>query len=617
MPSKTLPPLFFCLSVLVAVSAHAGAMSRAEQVLDANRAASATSTCPRQGTLRQHIASTAMGMDATVTSTVDIKTGLYVEQQDIGPMRLIEAFDGQTVWQQDLSGALRTQGGGEKRGQAVSQAYRNAALWWHSDRGGAFIVDRGSSEADGRRFDVLDVAPPGGQPFTAWFDATTHLLDRVLERNGAEVATTFFSDYRAMRGCQIAGKVVVDDGNGEQYRQISTLSDAHFEPALPTSAYAMPRWSDADISFAGGATQTTVPFRLQNNHIVTDVKINGQGPFNVILDTGGMAMLTPATAKALTVASHGNAAVTGVGSSVDSGGFAHGITFQIGDVTLRGQNPLVADMEAPQPGPTALQGMLGYELFRRLIVQVNYRDQTLTLIEPAKFAHADAGTPIPFEFTEQMPEVAGSFDGVSGRFRIDTGARSELTLTSPFATEQHTRERHPHGVEAVSGSGVGGDSRSYVTRAGGLHLGTLKVDNIVTSLSTQQKGAFADPSYAGNIGGGLLKRFTVTFDYGHQTIYLKARTDAVPDTGTYDRAGVWLQPAPGGIKVVDVVKDGPAAQAGLRAGDIIRTVDGIRTSDVIPLRYRLRNDPVGTQVMLTYSRASDEHTAKLQLRDQI
>jgi hypothetical protein len=616
MRSKTLLTLF-CLSAPIAISAQTGGVSRADRVLNANKAATTTSACPRQGTLRQHFASAAMGMDASVTSIVDIEKGLYVEQQDVGPMHLIDGFDGRVAWQQDLSGALRTQGGGEKRLQAISQAYRNAGRWWNADRGGAAIVDRGTSEADGRRFDVLEATPPGGQPFTAWFDATTHLLDRVLQRNGTEVATTFFSDYRAIEGCKIVGKIVVDDGNGEQYRQTSTLIDAHLEPALPNAAYAMPRRSNTDISFPEGSSRTTVPFRLQNNHIVTDVRINGQGPFNVILDTGGMAMLTPDTAKALTVASHGNAAVTGVGTEVDSGGFAHNITFQIGGVTLRGQNPLVADMEAPQPAPTALQGMLGYELFRRLIVQVNYRDQTLTLIDPAKFDHVDAGTAVPFEFAEQMPEVEGSFDGISGRFRIDTGARSELTLTSPFAAGHNVRGRHPHGVEAISGSGVGGVSRSYVTRASGLRLGALHVDDIVTELSTQKKGAFADPSYAGNIGGGLLKRFMVTFDYGHQTIYLKPRTDAVPDTGTYDRAGIWLQATHDGIKVVDVVKDGPAAQAGLQAGDIIRTVDGVGTSEVIALRYRFRNDPVGTQVTLTYSRTGDEHIAKLLLRDQI
>ena len=615
---KTLLTLI-CFTVPVATSAHPASASRVARILDANKAAMITPACPRQGTLRQHFASTAMGMDASVSSIIDVDTGLYAEQQDIGPMHLIDGFDGQTAWQQDLSGALRTQGGGEKRGQAVSRAYRNAARWWHDDRGGAAIVDRGTSDANGRKFDVLEVTPPGGQRFTAWFDATTHLLDRVRQGNAPEVTTTFFNDYRTIAGCKIAGKIVFDDGNGEQYRQTSTLIDAHIEPVLPNAAYAMPSRSSMDISFADGSNRATVPFRLQNNHIVTDVRINGQGPFNVILDTGGMAMLTPATAKALTIASHGSAAVTGVGSEVDSGGFAHGITFEIGGVTLRGQNPLVADMEAPQPVRTALQGMLGYELFRRIIVQVDYRDQTLTLIDPAKFDHADAGTAIPFEFTEQMPEVAGSFEGIPGRFRIDTGARSELTLTSPFAADHNEREQHPRGIEAISGSGIGGVSRSYVTRSSGLQLGDLQLDNIVTELSTQQKGAFADPSYAGNIGGGLLKRFTVTFDYGHQLIYLKPRTDAVPDTGTYDRAGIWLQAAHEGIKVVDVVKDGPAARAGLQAGDVIRAVDGGNTdsSQVIALRYRFRNDPAGTPVTLTFTRDGIDHTAKLVLRDQI
>jgi hypothetical protein len=42
--------------------------------------------------------------------------------------------------------------------------------------------------------------------------------------------------------------------------------------------------------------------------------------------------------------------------------------------------------------------------------------------------------------------------------------------------------------------------------------GSVAVENLVTGFSLQKKGAMAKSNLAGNIGGGLLKRFDVTFD---------------------------------------------------------------------------------------------------------
>jgi C-terminal processing protease CtpA/Prc len=128
----------------------------------------------------------------------------------------------------------------------------------------------------------------------------------------------------------------------------------------------------------------------------------------------------------------------------------------------------------------------------------------------------------------------------------------------------------------------------------------VKVPNLVTSLATQSKGAFAGEEYSGNIGSGVLKRFIVTFDYEHQTMYLKPATLPLTDAGTFDRSGMWINDSQGGFKIVDVTAKGPAEEAGLKAGDVIVSVDGkLAGETTLPeLRTRLRNDPPGTKVKL-------------------
>jgi membrane-associated protease RseP (regulator of RpoE activity) len=263
--------------------------------------------------------------------------------------------------------------------------------------------------------------------------------------------------------------------------------------------------------------------------------------------------------------------------------------------------------------------MVGFETFRRFVTRVDYGAHTLTLIDPKHFDPKDAGTPVKFTFNGHVPEVMGTFEGLPAKFDIDTGARSELTLTKPFAEKNGLRVSHPKGVDAVDGWGVGGPSTGYVTRGKAMTLGSVVVDDVVVTMANQTKGAFSGSDYSGNVGGGILKRFVVTFDYNNQTMYLKPLPGPVADTGTFDRSGMWINVAEGGFKIVDVTKGGPAQASGLKAGDVITEVDGQKAADIhlYDLRQRLRDDPAGTVVTFMVKDGSTAKSVKVTLRDQI
>lgn len=78
--------------------------------------------------------------------------------------------------------------------------------------------------------------------------------------------------------------------------------------------------------------------------------------------------------------------------------------------------------------------------------------------------------------------------------------------------------------------------------------------NIAAGLSEAKAGSLSDPAFEGNIGSGLLKRFVVTFDYGHQVMYLKRIIPQPNDVGTFDRSALWINAKDGGYEVVDVAK---------------------------------------------------------------
>ncbi len=71
----------------------------------------------------------------------------------------------------------------------------------------------------------------------------------------------------------------------------------------------------------------------------------------------------------------------------------------------------------------------------------------------------------------------------------------------------------------------------------------------------------------------------------------------------------------GGLRVAEVESDGPAADAGIQVGDVVRAVDGkiVRTPE--ELRSTVEAKSPGTTVTITYERGDDESRAEVKLAE--
>jgi hypothetical protein len=564
------------------------------EILDAYKAAAGGSAWDGKVTLETHFTTAGYGLTGTGHSIGDLRTGRFASEYTLGPTSTEEGFDGANRWQREMSGMVTLQQGGDGRELATNDSYRIGEKWWQPDRGDAQISSSGEKGCGHATCEVLSITPKNGKAFEAWFDRTTGLLVKTVEHRQPLTVETTMSDYRRVDGILLPFRITVDTGLGKQYLRTLSLTEARFAGPRPESVYAPPTVTLTDFSIAGGAPETAIPFHLINNHIYGAARVNGRGPYVFLFDTGGTNDITPTLARRLGLKIVGRTPEFGAGAGIMEGGFTQVLQLQVGDAVLRNQVLSVTPFEDQEPiEGTPMAGLVGYEVFSRFITRIDYGAGMITLMDTRNFDPRDAGTPVKFVFHAHIPEVTGTFEGLPARYSIDTGARFELMLTKSFAAQADLRAKHPQGIDSVYGWGVGGAVRGYVTRASEMSLGDVKVNDVITDLSLQDRGGLS-----GSIGGGILKRFVVTFDYAHQTIYLKARPRPIADTGTFDRAGMWVNASSQGFEIVDVVKGAPADEAGLHVGNMILAVDGeaVAKLHLYDLRQRLRDDPPETVV---------------------
>ncbi|WP_229726586.1 PDZ domain-containing protein [Sphingomonas alpina] len=325
---------------------------------------------------------------------------------------------------------------------------------------------------------------------------------------------------------------------------------------------------------------------------------------------------------ALNLQNQGKGSSSGAGEKTVSSGYTSVREIAAGGAILRDKTIITLEFAPADVEGLQLGGMLGSEFLERFVVMIDYGAAAMTLIDPDRVTPAERqsfGTAVPMRFYIDMPQIDGAIDGRATRLDIDTGARDEVTVTSPFVAAHDLRSRYPGGVTMTTGWGVGGPSRTYTVRARAVALGPVVVPRPIIGLSAAKRGSFSDAAYGGNVGSGLLKRFVTTFDYARRTLYLKPLARIDPDTGRFDRAGMWLNARPDGLEIMDLLPGGPADQAGLRAGDRVTMIGDVSYRDrtLSEMRRSLKLAPITTPVTIRYLRAGAEGVTTVQPRDLI
>lgn len=603
--------LLFLSSAAAAAPDAAALLARARAVSGGDRWDAVTALTGR-GTMK------AAGLSGSVDTREDLLTGRSVARYSLGLYQGANGYDGSISWNQDPGGEVARLDAPAAQREARTAAWLSARAFWYPQRGRADYGAPQAREHGGRRYTVVTAKPDGGDAVELWFDdASGHLARFVTGLEAQDRSTTELSDWREVEGLRLPFRQSVDRGADAANRVEIVYDSLTTQAPVADADFAVPVMAGgAHIVDASGVTR--IPFRLVRDHIHVQAEVDGR-PVQMLVDTGGVNILLPAAIARLGLKTEGQLTGRGVGEARADVALARAASLRLGGVAFEKPLFYVIDFgQLPDVEGEDFDGVIGYELFQRFGVTIDYVKRELVLARPDAFSPPASAKAVPFTLAERIPIIEGSIDGRRVRIAVDTGSGAAIDLHSPFVRQHDLKREYDARFEQVSGWGVGGPMRAWPVRIGELEIGGFALPDVAASLYTGDKGAFASPDVDANLGGRVLGRFTVAFDYAAKRMYLAPNANYA-DPFHSDRSGLALLRDGDTLKVFDIAAQSPALAAGLAAGDrILRIGDEPVTARTLSQwRDHLSSEPAGTRIVVTYARGGTTSAATLVLADLI
>jgi predicted aspartyl protease len=512
----------------------------------------------------------------------------------------VTTFDGAEGWSAE-GGAQPHRIGGADLTAAMSGAYFDSfSQFFPGRRAGTVELEDASGP-----YVVLLIKPAGGRETRVLLDRTTWLPHATQQPSQERTQTVTFVSWQDVEGVKFPKELLQSTGDPKFDVRITAV-ETELNPTVGEAMFGKPEAELAAIRFPSGTSVVTSPFTLVQNHIYFPLSVNGSAPTDFLLDTGAdFTVISRARAEGLGLKMSGAIETRGSGpGSAQTALIADPrIAFAGLELPLEAIAAIDFGSLSLREGK-AIEGIVGYGVLSRFIIEIDYAQGELRFHDPAAFTPGPQAVALPVVFHGNVPIVTAKVTGADGvaheaRLLVDTGARNAVVLAKPFL--DRTRLAEGRTIDGMLGAGVGGATTQRIGRLARIEVAGIAIDAPVTSFSTATSGGDADPNVDGLIGGEILRRFTLTVDYPHERLLLR-RNAQFSEPFEYDMSGIYFVAIDAKLdrfRVEQVIPGSPAAAAGIVAGDELVSIDGGAPASLESLRLMLKREGVAHTLVLS------------------
>lgn len=381
-----------------------------------------------------------------------------------------------------------------------------------------------------------------------------------------------------------------------------------------------------------GKKRVQIPIEVYNNLVVVPVVLNDALPLKFILDTGvRTTILTQKTFSDILNLSYSRKyTISGPGGDklVDAY-VTNNVSIDLPGVSGRGHAMLVLAedyLELRNYLGTDVHGILGYELFSRFIIKIDYQKKLLTLMTPERFHKGSKFQVLPMVIEDTkpyviLPLVLNDGTSIDAKLLVDSGASHGLMLETSSDARIKVPEKT---VSSLLGRGLGGEIFGKVGRIKSITLGTNTLENVIANFP--DPNSYFDSIKVGNVfrngamGGEILNRFTIVFNFPKERIYIKKNSN-YKSSFYYNLSGITVKAKGSALNIFEVteVRDQSASyRGGILPGDEILSVNGIaaKNLDLNSVNGFFNSKP-GRRIKLEISRKGEKIKKEILLQDQI
>jgi hypothetical protein len=362
-----------------------------------------------------------------------------------------------------------------------------------------------------------------------------------------------------------------------------------------------------------------LPFEDYGGHLYVKGNVNGISTQNLIVDSGATDLFV-SESKAKDLKLIPNSAETA--SAIEP----PNVLWALGALTLKDRNSAVlaqSDIDGlEQYFGRRVSGIIGYELFEQLVVELDFQRHILKFHRPKTYQYSGNGQRIPLMIEGDRAYINTTIapygsPARTGKLMIDLGSNAALDLKAGCGSVQQLIKALPHTLHRKLAT-IEGTDEIILGRVRQLQIGAIQIQQPITIFS-DAKTDDCD-RFQGKIGYQILRQFKVILDYPHRQLILEPTQAAQSPVYDYDLSGLWLEAVGSQLnhyRIGAVTKNTPAARAGVKVGDEVKEIDNTAVSKLTLVQVRQALSQTNQTIRLGLARNIKQLTVSLKLKPLI